>query len=86
MTSYPGFATPVITRRAGRWIVGADPWKVFVGWIDRHAPGWTAYAPRFVDGVMTGQGQYVGLYPDQLAAGEALVRHAGYELWPSAVG
>ena len=81
--AYPGYATPVITREDqadGRWIVGADPWKVLVGWIDQHAAGWTAYAPRVVNGVATGVGLYVGLFPDQKAAGEALVKHAGYEV------
>lgn len=79
VSSYPGYATPVITLRNGRWVVGADPWKVFVGWMDEHPAGWTAYAPRYVDGVMTSSGSYVGLFPDKQAAGEALVKHAGYE-------
>lgn len=81
--AYPGYATPVITQgdpRDERWVVGADPWKVCVGWVDQHDAGWTAYAPRTVNGVTAGIGLYVGLYPDQQAAAEALVQHAGYGL------
>lgn len=80
--AYPGYATPVITKRDGEWIVGVDPWKVFVGWIvERGSVGWSAHAPRFVDGVAkAGHGPYVGLFPDKQAAGEALVKDAGYEV------
>lgn len=79
--AYPGYATPVITVSNGRWLVGVDPWKVFVGWINEHSAGWTAFAPRYVDGgVVAGTGAYVGLFPDKQAAGEALVEHAGYEV------
>lgn len=73
--SYPGYATPTFKARAGRaghWLVIAEPWNENVGFLQgRGAAGMTAYTPS---------GHYVGLFPDKQAAGEALVRHAGYEV------
>lgn len=68
--AYPGYATPVFTVRGARWFVTASPWEVAVGAVDPSLPaGWTAW-----DTVA----RYVGLFPDKQAAGEALVKHAGY--------
>lgn len=70
-SSYPGYATPIFGFLIDRWFVGASPWKASVGWVQEHDAGWTA---------TSGSGAYVGLFPDKQAAGEALVRHAGYEV------
>lgn len=72
VVSYPGYATPTFTFNAsGRWIVTAAPWDKIVGLVEDHTPGgWTAQMA----------GRHVGLFPDKQAAGEALVRHAGYEV------
>lgn len=70
--AYPGYATPVFDWHDGICWVAADPWNRPVGRVfDEDEVGWTAY---------TNRGHYVGLYPDQQAAGEALVKHAGYEV------
>ena len=70
--AYPGYATPTFTHAQVGWLVTAHPWNREVGRIlDQGAVGWTA---RGSDGV------YVGLFPDKQAAGEALIRHAGYEV------
>lgn len=80
--AYPGYATPTFTvwkdrgrpfgrPRDGWWFVAAPPWKSLVGWVSEHDAGWTATSER---------GAYVGLFPDKQAAGEALIRHAGYEV------
>jgi hypothetical protein len=69
--AYPGYATPTFTVFGGRWFVGASPWRPNVGWVSYHASGYTADDER---------GAYVGLFPDKQAAGEALVKHAGYEV------
>jgi hypothetical protein len=70
---YPGYATPTFTcDDDGVWLVHLSPWNLFAGRIFDHEPtGWSAYAPS---------GRMVGLFPDKQAAGEALVRHAGYEV------
>lgn len=70
--AYPGYATPNFVVRGSRWHVVASPWQEDAGSVEPNLPaGWTAWDPRRL---------YVGLYPDQQAAGEALVKHAGYEL------
>lgn len=77
VSSYPGYATPTFTRRElGEWIdyawdVTAEPWQEIVGRIFERGPGWVA---------LTSSGRRVGLFPDKQAAGEALVKHAGYEV------
>lgn len=70
--AYPGYATPTFTYDpSGRWMVTAAPWDKPVGVIeDFSTVGWTASA----------YGRCVGLFPDKQAAGEALVKHAGYEV------
>lgn len=70
VSSYPGYATPTF-EHYGQWIVRAEPWSPYVGRLSEFAAGWTAWDPRDL---------YVGLFPDKQAAGEALVRHAGYEV------
>lgn len=71
-TAYPGYATPTFTFNGGRWFVDAHPQGERLGWVDKAATvGWTAVAVGHV---------YVGLFPDKQAAGEALVKHAGYEV------
>lgn len=70
--AYPGYATPTFTGDDDQWLVKAKPWDVLAGRVfDHGAVGWTAY---------TEHGRMVGLFPTQQAAGEALVRHAGYEV------
>jgi hypothetical protein len=69
--SYPGYATPTFVVHDDRWIATAHPWSVCVGSVWWHSAGWTATDER---------GLYVGLFPDKQAAGEALVKHAGYEV------
>lgn len=54
---------------AERWIVNAE--GRMVGVITQVASGWTA---------MTQRGAYAGLWPTKQAAGEQLVKQAGYEL------
>ena len=73
VSSYPGYATPTFTCEDGSgWDVTASPWGKRVGVIgDAGMVGWTAVNAR---------GAYVGLFPDKQAAGEALVKHAGYEV------
>lgn len=69
--AYPGYATPTFTVRDGIWLVTAAPWDEVVGVAEEHGPAaWTAHS----------YGAYVGLFPDKQAAGEALVKHAGYEV------
>ena len=70
--AYPGYATPTFTggKHDSHWSVKAQPWDEAVGKLQSWDPlGWTAWDPR---------GMYVGLFPDKQAAGEALVKHAGY--------
>lgn len=68
----PGYATPTFTHRDGRWFVTASPWDEAVGRVtDQGAAGWTARNAR---------DYLIGLFPDKQAAGEALVKHAGYEV------
>jgi prophage tail gpP-like protein len=75
--AYPGYATPTFTVRGiadaeVNWLVTASPWGVPVGITLESGPaGWEAFNNR---------GRRVGLFPTQQAAGEALVRHAGYEV------
>lgn len=70
--AYPGYATPTFIAWGGRWYVSATPWvNGTIGWVQEHPSGWTA---------TRGHGLYVGLFPTQQAAGEALVKHAGYEV------
>ena len=70
--AYPGYATPTFTCWQDRWFVSATPWvNGTIGWVQEHTAGWTA---------TRGGGAYVGLFPDKQAAGEALIRHAGYEV------
>jgi hypothetical protein len=71
--AYPGYATPTFRLWGSgdwvQWIVTASPQGDVVGYIERYPQGWTAQT----------RGQlYVGLFPDKQAAGEALVKHAGY--------
>ncbi|HEY2086268.1 MAG TPA: hypothetical protein VGH54_09615 [Mycobacterium sp.] len=74
-TAYPGYATATLAKQQdGSWHVTAAPWGECVGAVTSHGPvGCVAYTPR---------GHQVGLFPDKQAAGEALVKHAGYELLP----
>lgn len=67
----PGYARPILTQRDGTWYVTAQPYDEYVGQVEEHDAGWTAHTPRRL---------CVGLFPDQRAAAEALVRKAGYEL------
>lgn len=70
--AYPGYATPNFIAGGDHWAVGAHPWELFIGTVhDFGAVGWTAISHK---------GARVGLFPTQQAAGEALVRHAGYEV------
>jgi len=72
--AYPGYATPTFTRRklTGDWLVRVAPGALAVGRVFQSGPaGWLAQTPA---------GMYVGLFPTQQVAGEALVRHAGYEV------
>ena len=74
--AYPGYATPAFIECTGRWLVYAYPadrtGSVEVGRVEDYGDtGWTACNAR---------GLYVGLFPTQQAAGEALVKHAGYEV------
>lgn len=70
--AYPGYATPTFKLDDNRWLVKAMPWDVLVGRVYDHGPvGWMAYSER---------NHHVGLFPDKQAAGEALVKHAGYEV------
>ena len=74
--AYPGYATPTFVERGGIWIVTADPGGFPLGavWDSLSGAGWTAGDVR---------GLHVGLFPDKQAAGEALVKHAGYGLLPT---
>lgn len=69
--TYPGYATPTYVVHDYYWIVTAHPLNRCVGSVYGVRAGWTAYNER---------GHYVGLFPDKQAAGEALVKHAGYEV------
>lgn len=72
--AYPGYATPIYLRRPllSDWLVRIKPGLQVVGSVkDNGAVGWTATSEL---------GMYVGLFPDKQAAGEALVKHAGYEV------
>lgn len=69
--AYPGYATPTFTKPHDRWYVAASPWGETVGCVYQHPSGWTAYDEC---------ADLVGLFPDKQAAGEALVKHAGYEV------
>lgn len=70
--AYPGYATPTFVERGGIWLVSADPWGFPLGAVWESLPaGWSAGDVR---------GLRVGLFPDKQAAGEALVKHAGYEV------
>jgi hypothetical protein len=69
--AYPGYATPTFRKFHDAWFVDADPWEHGIGIVEDSGPvGWTART----------KGQVVGLFPDKQAAGEALVKHAGYEV------
>ena len=72
-TAYPGYATPTfVWHHEGCWEVWAHPYRQPAGRVYDHGPtGWATYTPS---------GLYVGLFPDKQAAGEALVKHAGYEV------
>lgn len=73
-SSYPGYATPTFSHNYHGilWVVSADPWEQFIGQVyDKTPVGWTAWDRCRA---------YVGLFPDKQAAGEALVKHAGYEV------
>lgn len=64
------YAVPVLTRDDRRWTVWAD--ALLVGWIyPSGAVGFTA---------VTNDQRYAGLWPTKQAAGEQLVKQAGYEL------
>jgi hypothetical protein len=69
------YATPVLRKFRGRWIVHAAPWATslpsLVGVVTECASGWTA---------MTHECVYAGLWPTKQAAAEVLVKQAGYEL------
>lgn len=68
----PGYATPTLVEDDGLWHVTAAPWNEDVGTVRSHGTvGCVALTPR---------GHQVGLFPDVRAAGEALVKHAGYEV------
>ena len=70
--AYPGYATPTFSLASGRWYVIAQPWGKPVGTVkDSGGVGWVAGDLR---------NHPVGLFPTQQAAGEALVKHAGYEV------
>lgn len=71
--AYPGYATPTYRLDDNDlWRVTASPWGDAIGSVcEFGTTGWTAMSLR---------GRYVGLFPDQQAAGEALVKHAGYEV------
>lgn len=75
--AYPGYATPTFRKFREHWIVTASEGSLqsrFVGAVTEHSCGscgWTAVSHK---------GAYVGLFPDKQAAGEALVKHAGYEV------
>lgn len=71
--AYPGYATPTFSFHSTMlYSVGAHPWEELVGQVhDKGPAGWQAWDPR---------GAYVGLFPDKQAAGEALVKHAGFEV------
>lgn len=71
--AYPGYATPTFTYRDDlSWFVRAEPWDQFVGTAHDKGPvGWAAFNPL---------SHRVGLFPEKQAAGEALVKHAGYEV------
>ena len=70
--TYPGYATPTFTHEGASWDVTASPWGERAGAVGDFGPvGWVAVDPR---------GHMVGLFPDKQAAGEALIRHAGYEV------
>ena len=70
--AYPGYATPTLVENYCEWLVTATPWGEYVGYVRSHGPvGCVASTPR---------GHEVGLFPDQQAAAEALVKHAGYEV------
>lgn len=72
--AYPGYATPAfhyVDSIDAHWLVVARPGTIFVGTVRDACAGFTATDPRH---------HYVGLFPDKQAAGEALVRHAGYEV------
>lgn len=70
--AYPGYATPTFHVWRGLWIVDAEPWQRAVGrTTDECGVGWEAFDRR---------SHRVGLFPTQQAAGEALVKHAGYEV------
>lgn len=70
--AYPGYATPTFHAWHGVWIVDADPWKRAIGHVRESGPvGWEAFARS---------NHRVGLFPDMQAAGEALVKHAGFEV------
>lgn len=73
VSSYPGYATPTYDELdATQWYVRCHPWNDYAGFIrKRGLVGCTAFSAR---------GAYVGLFPDMQAAGEALVKHAGYEV------
>ena len=71
-SAYPGYATPTFVERGGIWLVTAQPWDRPVGAVwESGLVGWSAGNVH---------GLNVGLFPDKQAAGEALVRHAGYEV------
>lgn len=70
--SYPGYATPTFTREGNEWAVTASPWGEHVGMVASFGPVGCEAIDR--------RGLYVGLFPDKQAAGEALVKHAGYEV------
>ena len=59
------------TALGASWIVTAYPWSAPVGLVKQHDAGWTAHATN---------GRYAGLWPTKQAAGEQLVKQAGYEL------
>jgi hypothetical protein len=69
--AYPGYATAAFRYIDSEWFVIARPWNERVGVVAKAAASWTAVDLR---------GHPIGLYPDQQAAGEALVKHAGYEV------
>lgn len=71
-SSYPGYATPTFSLYGSYWAVFAEPWTERIGRVEVAGPQmWTATDNR---------NRYVGLFPDKQAAGEALVKHAGYEV------
>lgn len=73
-SSYPGYATPTFRRSShdNHWLVKADPQGLIIGRVyDYGSVGWIAN---------DASSHRVGLFPDKQAAGEALVKHAGYEV------